>query len=158
MITGQADIETAKNGALDNCRRALERAGINNKCELYAVGNTVVFQGGHPPMPPPPWFRSDPSIERPVNSKDVPLVNAHDRSWIENNYPAARKSKALALGPGGRLFYILGQVSQDESTRRILQICGHVAGAACMINSSIRAFISALRGRLSQSTWHDYWP
>jgi adenylate cyclase len=98
MLTGQPDIETAKNGALDNCRRALERAGINNKCELYAVGNTVVFQGGHPPMPPPPWFRSDPSIERPVNSKDVPLVNAYDRSWIEKNYPTARKSKALALG------------------------------------------------------------
>jgi hypothetical protein len=133
MLTGQPDIETAKNGALDNCRRALERAGINNKCELYAVGNTVVFQGGHPPMPPPPWFRSDPSIERPVNSKDVPLVNAYDRSWIEKNYPAARKSKALALGPGGRLFYMVGQVSQDESTRRILEICGHLAGAACMI-------------------------
>ncbi|HMF22105.1 MAG TPA: hypothetical protein VKG24_08265 [Pseudolabrys sp.] len=93
MITGQADIETAKNGALDNCRKALERAGINNKCELYAVGNTVVFQGGHPPMPPPPWFRSNPSIERPVNSKDFPLVSERDRSWIEKNYPAAQKSR-----------------------------------------------------------------
>jgi hypothetical protein len=35
MITGQADVETAKNGALDNCRKALESAGIHNKCELF---------------------------------------------------------------------------------------------------------------------------
>ena len=133
MITGQADIETAKNGALDNCRKALERAGINNKCEPYAVGNTVVFQGGHPPMPPPPWFRSDPSIERPVNSKDFPLVSERDRSWIEKNYPAAQKSKALALGPRGGLHYGRGDASQDESARRALEICGHQAGVACMI-------------------------
>jgi hypothetical protein len=133
MITGQADIETAKSGALDNCRKALESAGINNKCELYAVGNTVVFQGGHPPMPPRPWFRSDPSTERPVNSKDVPFVNAGDRSWIEKNYLSARKSKALALSPRGGFHYTFGAVSQDESARRTLEICGHKAGIACMI-------------------------
>jgi adenylate cyclase len=133
MITGQADVETAKNGALDNCRKALESAGIHNKCELYAVGNTVVYQGGRPPMPPRPWFRSDPSIERPVNSKDVPFVNADDRSRIEKNYLAARKSKALALSPRGGVHYALGALSQDESARRALEICGHMAGIACMI-------------------------
>jgi hypothetical protein len=133
MITGQADVETAKNGALDNCRQALERARINNKCELYAVGNTVVFQGGHPPMPPRPWFRSDPSIERPVNSKDVPFVNAGDRSWIEKDYPAARKSKALALSPRSGLIHTVGALSQDESVRRVLEVCGHMAGVACVI-------------------------
>jgi adenylate cyclase len=133
MISGQADVETAKNGALDNCRKALERAGIHNKCELYAVGNTVVFQGGHPPMPPRPWFRSDPSIERLVNSKDVPFVNAGGRSWIEKNYPAARKSKALALSPRGGFHYTVGALSQDESARSALEICGHITGVACMI-------------------------
>jgi hypothetical protein len=133
MITGQADVETAKNGALDNCRTALERARINNKCELYAVGNTVVFQGGHPPMPPRPWLRSDPSIERPVNSKDVPFVNARDRSWIEKDYHAAHKSKALAISPRGGIHFTVGALSQDESARRTLEICGHMAGVACMI-------------------------
>jgi hypothetical protein len=133
MMTGQADIETAKNGALDNCRKAVERAGFNIKCELYAVGNTVVFQRGRPPMPLPPWFRSDPSIERPVNSREVPLINASDRSWIETNYLAAEKTKALALGPGGGLHHIVGVPSQDEVARRILEVCGDLAGAACMI-------------------------
>ena len=104
MITGQANIETAKSGALDNCRKALEAARIDNKCELYAVGNTVVYQGGHPPMPPPPWFRSDRSIEQPFNSRDVPLVSEGIRSWIEKDYPPSRKSKALAVSPRGHAF------------------------------------------------------
>jgi hypothetical protein len=116
MMTGQADIETAKNGALDNCRLAVERAGFNNKCELYAVGNTVVFEGGHPPMPPPPWFRSDPSIERPVNSKDVPLVNAGDRSWIERNYSAAQKSRRWRLG-----LEVASSISSDKLVRMNLR-------------------------------------
>jgi hypothetical protein len=84
-------------------------------------------------MPPRPWFRSDPPIERLVNSKDVPFVNAGDRSWIEKNYPAARKSKALALSPRGGFHYTVGALSQDESARRTLEICGHMAGVACMI-------------------------
>ena len=102
MITGQADIETAKNGALDNCRKAVEVTRINNKCELYAVGNTVVYQRGHPPMPTPPWFRSDRSIEQPFNSKDVPLVSEGFRSLVERNYPGRGKSKAMALSPRGQ--------------------------------------------------------
>ena len=133
MITGQADIETAKNGALDNCRKALEAARIDNKCELYAVGNTVVYQGGHPPMPPPPWFRSDRSIEQPFNSKDVPLVNEGARSGIEKYYPGAPKSKALALSPRGHALRYYGAPSQGEAARRALEGCGDLAGVPCMI-------------------------
>src|SRR5262249_25053553 len=68
MITGQADIETAKNGALENCRNAVEAARIENKCELYAVGNTVVYQGGHPHMTPLPTVLSDTSVQQQVHS------------------------------------------------------------------------------------------
>ena len=133
MITGQVDIETAKKGALDNCRKALEAARIDNKCELYAVGNAVVYQGGHPPMPPPPWFRSDPSIDQPFNSKDVPLVSEGTRLWIEKDYPVSRKSKALALSPRENAFRERGASSQDEAARRALEACGDMAGVACMI-------------------------
>ena len=133
MITGQVDIETAKKGALDNCRKALEAARIDNKCELYAVGNAVVYQGGHPPMPPPPWFRSDPSIDQPFNSKDVPLVSEGTRLWIEKDYSVSRKSKALALSPRENAFRERGASSQDEAARRALEACGDMAGVACMI-------------------------
>jgi hypothetical protein len=137
MITGQADPETAKQAALDNCRKALEVARINNKCELYAVGHTVVYQGGHPPTPKPPWFRSDPSIERPFSGKDVPIVSEDVRSRIEKNYPDRPKSKALALSPrrGQLPAYVsyFGSPSQDEAARRALESCGDFAGVPCMI-------------------------
>ena len=114
--------------------RRWRRPESDNKCGLYAVGNTVVYQGGHPPMPPRPWLRSDPSIERPLNSKDVPLVRAgDDRSWIEKNYRAARKTKVLALSPRGRFIHGAGALSQDEAARRALEVCGDIAGVACMI-------------------------
>jgi len=134
MITGQANIETARKGALDNCRKALEAARIdNNKCELYAVGDIVVYQGGHPPMPPPPWFRFNPSIDQPFNSNDVPLVSENTRSWIEKDYPGSRKSKALALSPRQNAFRQRGAPSQDEAARRALEACGDMAGVACII-------------------------
>jgi hypothetical protein len=133
MITGQTDIETAKNVALDKCRKALEAARIDNKCELYAVGNVIVYQGGHPPMPSPPWFRSDRSIEQPFNSKEVPLVSEETRSWIERNYPGARKSKALALSPRDHASRQYGAPSQDEAARRALEACGDIAGVPCMV-------------------------
>jgi adenylate cyclase len=133
MITGQADAETARTGALENCRKTLEAAAINNKCWLYAIGNTVVYQGGYPPMPSRPWFRSDPSIDKPFNSNDVPLVGEHTRSWIEKNYPGAGKPKALALSPRDAAFRYYGAASQDEAARRALEGCGSGAGVPCLI-------------------------
>jgi len=134
MIAGQADTETAKTEALERCRKALEAAKIKNDCYLYAVGNTVVYARGYPPMPPQPWVRSDPGIERPFNSKDVPLISARTRSWIDNNYPNARKSKALALSPrDDKVFRSSGRASRDEAARVVLEGCGSFAGVACMI-------------------------
>jgi hypothetical protein len=113
----------------------LEVARINDNCELYAVGHTVVYQGGHPPMPNPPWFRSDPSIEQPFNGKDVPLVGEGVRSVIEHNYPGRPKSKALALSPRrGQLpaFYTYFGLP-EEAARRALVSCGDFAGVPCRI-------------------------
>jgi hypothetical protein len=148
MITGQADIETAKNVALDKCRKAVEAARINNTCELYAVGNTVVYQGGHPPIPPPPWFRSDPSIQQPFNSKDVPLVSEGIRSRIEKEYPGARKSKALALSPRDHEFRNWGAPSQDEAARRALEACGDAAGIPCIIIAVDDVFVVPIPSRM----------
>jgi hypothetical protein len=147
MITGQADVETAKNGALDNCRKA--SAIFNNPCELYAVGNTVVYQRGHPPIPPPPWFRSDPSIEQPFNSKDVPLLSEDTRSRIEKNYPGARKSKTLAISPRGHAIHNAGgAASPDESARRVLEQCGDEAGIPCMIIAVDDVFVVPIPSRM----------
>src|SRR5262249_58904370 len=59
FITGQADDETAKTAALDICQRRADALAHRPKCELYAVGNTVVFACGRPPMPPEPCVTRD---------------------------------------------------------------------------------------------------
>ena len=134
FITGQQDDETAKRAALASCTKATEASGGKSPCELYAVGNTVVFTGGNPPMPPPPWLIRNPSIERPFVTKDVPLASDSYRASIERFYTPGAKPKALALAPDGGVFYYYNATSSaDGGIRRALESCGYNAGVACMI-------------------------
>ncbi len=135
MITGQADVETAKNGAVDNCRRVLEADKVGGTCDLYAVGNMVVYQRGHPPMPTPPWFRTDPSIARPFNSKDVPLVSDEVRLLMEQKLSRSPKTK----GGGTLASKSTSSVTASGNLVRMtlhavaLELCGDVDGLPCMI-------------------------
>ncbi len=74
LSTGQADDDTAKAAALDMCQKRADASSLQRKCELYAVGDTVVYARGRPPMPPTPWVTHDPSVERPVVPADFPLM------------------------------------------------------------------------------------
>jgi class 3 adenylate cyclase len=133
FTSGQKDDETAKAGAMDSCQRALETINSKARCELYAVGNTVVYARGRPPMPPEPWIIRDPAIERPFSTKDLPLINDNARANVEARYPQARQSKALALSPQGNGFFYVGQPNLDEAVRRVLENCGTIAGVACLL-------------------------
>jgi class 3 adenylate cyclase len=133
FTSGQKDDETAKAGALENCQRALETINSRARCELYAVGNTVVYARGRPPMPPEPWIRRDPSIERPFAAKDVPLANDNAKSALEARYAQARKSKALVMSPQGATSFYVAQPSLDEAARRALETCGSGAGVPCLL-------------------------
>src|SRR5580704_11132198 len=73
LITDQKDDETAKTAALESCQRAQNSFNPGVKCEIYAVGNTVVSARGRVPMPPEPWLVRDAAIETPFAAKDVPL-------------------------------------------------------------------------------------
>jgi adenylate cyclase len=131
FISGQPDDETAKAAALASCKRASDPVGPGRNCELYAVGNTVVSTRAHPPMPPEPWVVRDRAIERPLNAKDVPIVNDAVREAIQKDYVAFRGRKALAISPRGYTWYFFG--NNDEVIRRSLEWCGSNAGVACMI-------------------------
>ena len=133
FTSGQKDDETAKAGAMDSCQRALDTINSRARCELYAVGNTVVYARGRPPMPPEPWMIRDPAIERPFSAKDLPLINDEARTSVENRYAQARLSKALALSPRGVPFFYVGQPNLDEAVRRALEHCGTLAGVACLL-------------------------
>ncbi len=129
----QPNEDTARNAALDQCQKRADAAQSPRRCELYAVGDTVVYSHGMPPMPAQPWVRHDTITERPFASKDFPMLRDQARNRVENIYAPAAKSRAVALGPGGQYFMVLGTSTVDEATRRSLESCGAIAGSACMI-------------------------
>jgi class 3 adenylate cyclase len=133
LSAGQADDATAESAALDMCQKRADALPASRKCELYAVGNVVVYTHGRPPMPPMPWVTRDPSVERPLVAGDIPLMRDEGKTRVANNYLPARVSKALALGPQGGFFFYVNQENADEAARRVLEACGSNAGVPCMI-------------------------
>jgi hypothetical protein len=133
FVVAQPSEEAAKGAAVEQCQKHADAVQSPRKCEIYAVGNTVVSMYGHPPLPPTPWIVHDPSTERPLVAAEVPLVREGQRRGIEERYIRGRKSKAIAVGPGGQLFFFFNQESPEEAARRSLESCGAVAGTACKI-------------------------
>jgi class 3 adenylate cyclase len=141
FVAGQPNEEAAKNAVLEQCQKRADNSQPVRKCELYAVGNAMVYPHPRPPMPPMPWIRHDPSTEKPFAVRDVPIVRDLGKARIESVYPSGRKSKTLAIGPGGAFFFNIGAESADESARRILETCGAIAGIACMIVAADDVFV-----------------
>jgi len=142
FVTGQSSEEAAKSGAVEQCQKRTDAAGSPRKCELYAVGNTVVYSHGKPPVPPQPWIKRDQASERPFVSKEVPLIRELGQSRLEHAYVPGRKTKTLALGPGGGTYFMLtGQETVEEATRRTLESCGAIAGVPCMIVALDDSFV-----------------
>jgi adenylate cyclase len=137
----QPNEEAARNAALEQCQKRADAAQSPRRCELYAVGNTVVYSHGKPPMPPQPWVRHDAMTERAFVSKDFPMVRDPAKVRLENMFVPAAKSRTVALGPGGQYFMTLGASSVDESARRSLESCGAIAGVACMIVAADDNFV-----------------
>lgn len=129
----QPNEEAARNMALEQCQKRADAAQSPRRCELYAVGDSIVYTHGKPPMPPQPWIRHDPITERAFASKDFPIVREQQKVRLENMFVPAAKSRSVALGPGGQYFMVLGASSAEESARRSLESCGAVASVACMI-------------------------
>jgi TIR domain len=142
FITGQPSDDGAKMAALASCRKATDAGGrIGQPCELYAVGNSIVYTGGHPPLPPTPWLVRDPSIERAFAAKDIPLLSDSTRAIFAADYdPPGNYSKAVALSPRGANAYYRKQSSSEEAMRRALELCGS-GGMPCMIIAVDDSFV-----------------
>jgi len=129
----QPNEEAARNMAVEQCQKRADAAQSPRRCELYAVGNTVVYTHGRPPMPRQPFGRHDAMTERPFASKDFPMVRDPQKVRLENMFVPAAKSRSVALGPGGQYFMVLGAASADDAARRSLESCGAIAGVACLV-------------------------
>ena len=140
-VTGQPSEEAARSAAVEQCQKRADTAQSPRKCEIYAVGDTVVYAHGKPPLPPLPWIRHDAATEQPFAAKNVPLVRDASRARLETVYVPARKNKALALGPGGTVFFLIALDTVEETVRRALESCGGIAGVPCMIVALNDSFV-----------------
>jgi TIR domain/PDZ domain len=144
FTSGQSNDDAAWAGALDNCRQATDAAGHKDfRCDLYALGNTVVYTGVHPPLPPEPWLVPNTSVERPYDPMNVPLVADRYKTTRAKDYGGAAKSKAFALSPTGASSYVTGNSSPEEAIRRVLEWCGRF-GVPCMIVAVDDRFVVAV--------------
>jgi hypothetical protein len=144
FISGQADDDTAKAAALDNCRRATDAGGRKDlPCDLYALGNSVVYTGSRPPLPPQPWLVPNTSVERPFDAMNVPLAGDRSKTTLATEYEGVAKPKALALSPAGAWSYNHGESSPEEAIRRALEWCGRF-GVPCMIVAVDDRFVVAI--------------
>ena len=141
FVAGQPSEEAANNAVLEQCQKRADNSQPVRKCELYAVGNAMVYPHPRPPLPPIPWIKHDPSTEKPFVTRDVPIVREPGKARIESVYPPARKSKTIAIGPGGAYFFNYNAESVEESARRILETCGAVVGIACMVVAADDVFV-----------------
>jgi len=132
IASGQADDEAAKSAALESCQQRAE-ALAQPRCDLYAVGNTIVYARARPPMPPAPWFVRDPLIEIPVVTSDIPLIPDSAKAVLEKFYLPGRKQKTLAISSSGSYAYNTRQENTDEGVRRVLEACGSHGGTPCRV-------------------------
>jgi len=141
FVVAQPTEEAAKTAALELCQKRADATGFGRRCELYAVGNNMVYAHGRPPMPPAPWITHDASTERPFVARETPLVRDQGKARLESSYATARKSRALAVGPAGQFIFNSGAETVDEAARRALESCGAIAGVPCMVMSVDDAFV-----------------
>jgi hypothetical protein len=141
FVTALPNEEAAKSAALDQCQKRADAVQSPRRCELYAVGNTTVYPHGKPPLPPLPWIRHDPSIEKPFVAKDMPLIRDLGNSRLESTYAPGKKSKSIAVGPGGQFIDNIGVEAAEDSVRRNLEACGVIAGVPCMIVAADDTFV-----------------
>jgi hypothetical protein len=140
FASDQKDDETAITAALESCRAASDAVQPGEICQLYAVGNAVLYKAGRPPMPPEPWVQDDPSVSRPFAADQVPIVGDRYRSDM-TTYANARPPKALVVSSTGGYAWRWGNASQDEAVRRALEICGARNHFACLAIAVDNAFI-----------------
>jgi adenylate cyclase len=140
FVTGQSSEQAARNGALAACQRVSEKD--SKKCELYAVGTSVVLMSGRPPMPPEPWVVRNPAIERSFAATQVPLLGPNALPAMQR-YAAGPKPKAVAVSSRGYSQFN-GQGSEDEAMRRALEFCGSYSSVPCLVVAVNDVFVVAI--------------
>jgi adenylate cyclase len=133
IATSQQNEELAKTAALEQCQK--KPTPFNHRENASSTPSVTRWSipHGKPPLPPLPWIRHDPSTEKPYVTKDMPLVRDIGKTRLESYYVPGKKTRSIAVSPGGLFIPVVGAETIEDSARRSLESCGAIAGVPCMI-------------------------
>ncbi len=124
----------ARDKALAACKGA-----TNEDCEIYAVGDTMVWPHPLPAMPPQPWLREVPGTAEPFDPDRVPFARPSDRELIAS-FSERPLPRALSINDDGLIGMSWGGAARHDPVRRSLEFCGDRAGVPCMLVAVDDAF------------------
>jgi hypothetical protein len=149
FVSGLPSQEIADKAAVENCESTKRRpstdtalAEVEYRCELFASGTVVVTQRTNIAMPPKPWVNA--SVQRPFAAAELPMASQEIKDSAERRYGHSPRSKALVISPNGRLFLTSAESGPEEAMRRILERCGYVSKAACLVVVLDDTFVAAV--------------
>ncbi|MCC7045714.1 MAG: adenylate/guanylate cyclase domain-containing protein [Alphaproteobacteria bacterium] len=139
-VQAQPSEDEAGRRALESCRRSAPEP-----CDLYALGDRLVWERAPPPMPARPFV--PPPAERftlPFDSTRVPLAGPGMRDRLRSEYEPAAAAKAVAIARTGTVGIATRRASEDEAVRSALEFCGDMAGSACAILAIDDSFVTPI--------------
>lgn len=137
-VSAQPSEEEAARRAVETCLR-----NAPEPCDLYAVGERLVWERSPPPMPARPY--APPAAERlaaPFDPARLPLAGPGMQERLRVEYGPAAAFKAVALARTGTVGIATRRASEEEAMRAALEFCGDQAGSACAIVAIEDAFVT----------------
>jgi adenylate cyclase len=127
------DETSAGERAKESCERD-STATHRRPCFVYAVGDRVLVDAARFPLPLPGETPAKPAGQR-FGVADTPLAAMQQGRRLQQEYPAERRPKALAIGSRGD--GVWGAMSTGataaEASRRALEFCGFRAPGPCVL-------------------------
>ena len=128
QAVGEADVETAKSLALQQCGLRAQAT-----CFLYAVGTTVVWPKGIVPLPAPGDQRTE-LLSSEFTLAGLAIINAGWQRSAER-YSTLGNHRALAASEKFR-HWVGGRPSLDEAERLAVERCSYEGQAPCLLLSA----------------------
>ncbi len=130
------DEATARRIALEECNKLVEqhiaRPRDVDRCQIYAVGQDVVWSFRPPAMPPAPFMPPALSPPVPFDPATAPLLTDNARRMLQEHYMKSDHDRAVVIGQRHFDWWMPGD-TESEAAKRTLEICGHLTGRPCVV-------------------------
>jgi len=133
FVTNQQSDEAARGAALDLCQKRAENVQPPRKCEIYGCRRHRGFCARTSAVPPLPWIKHDPTIEKPFSGKESAADSRNQKSRSRQELCTRPQGQGGGRRPGRTGCFLHHQDTPEEAARRALENCGYIAGVPCMV-------------------------